>query len=204
MSTPSLISQPFAGNVSSFAPRQPAVVLPSHSSFQPSFVSRVGERVRDVVELRACRRGRASAAARGPAVRMRMLRKRMVWPAFVASLPMLCTWSAMKPLRRQVVHDVGDRHAVHPRADRRADRLDAERVPLAHLERLARGLVPVERVQPASARLVVEAAGPRPVGRVDLHLVAVHAPVLDRRVCEAADLHAAVHRRSRASPRTRG
>ena len=40
MSTPSLIVQPFSGNVCSFAPRQPAVVLPSHSSFQPSFFSR--------------------------------------------------------------------------------------------------------------------------------------------------------------------
>jgi len=28
---------------------------------------------------------------------MRMLRKRTVWPALAASLPMLCTWSAMKP-----------------------------------------------------------------------------------------------------------
>ena len=28
---------------------------------------------------------------------MRMLRNRTVWPAFAASFPMLCTWSAMKP-----------------------------------------------------------------------------------------------------------
>ena len=40
-STPSLISHPVAGKRSSFAPRHPAVVLPSQSSAQPSSFSRV-------------------------------------------------------------------------------------------------------------------------------------------------------------------
>ncbi len=39
-SSPFLISQPEAGNRSSFAPRQPAVVLPSQSSVQRSALSR--------------------------------------------------------------------------------------------------------------------------------------------------------------------
>ena len=40
MSMPSLMDQPFSGKVFSRAPRQPAVVFPSHRSFQPSCFSR--------------------------------------------------------------------------------------------------------------------------------------------------------------------
>ncbi len=86
--TPSLMVQPFSGNVFSFAPRQPAVVLPSHRSFQPSFCSRavsvLGMKLNCGVSPLSGVRWRSRSC-----VRIRMLRKRTVWPTFVASLPML-------------------------------------------------------------------------------------------------------------------
>ena len=43
--------------------------------------------------------------------------------------------------RREVVENVGGRHAVDPRPDRGADGFDAERVPLAQAEGLAGGVL---------------------------------------------------------------
>ena len=99
------------------------------------------------------------------------------------------------PARRLVVEDVGNRDAVQPGPNGGADCLHAKRVPVALLQGLLRGGLPGQRVQPACPRLVVDAAGPRPVGRVDLDLVPVLAAVLDRRVGDAAHHDAAVHLR---------
>src|SRR5262249_26205407 len=64
--------------------------------------------------------------------------------------------------RRHRVLDLRGRHAVEPRLDRVALALDAERVPVVLLERLAGRLVVLEVLQPAAPALVVDAARPGP------------------------------------------
>src|SRR5688572_13855647 len=108
-------------------------------------------------------------------------------------------------LRRHVVFQVGGGHAIDPGLDRRAFALDAELVPLALLEGLAGLGVSLQVVQPAATFLVVNPAGPGPVRRIDLDLIAEHRiarhlprlPVLNDFAfflgVLAANLHARVH-----------
>ena len=97
VSAPSLISQPFSGNPVSFAPRQPAVVLPSHSSVQPSFASRAESAFGMWFSCGVSPLSGVRFASRF-AVMIRRLRKRMTFPALDASDPMECTCSASTPL----------------------------------------------------------------------------------------------------------
>src|SRR5580704_3512066 len=77
--------------------------------------------------------------------------------------------------RRDRIVQIGGRHAVEPGFDRVAFALDAERVPLFRLERLAGRLIGFEIDEPATATLVVQSARPRASRRIDFDLIAVHA-----------------------------
>lgn len=97
-----------------------------------------------------------------------------------------------KAFARYVVDQVRDRRSIHPRANRRADRLDTEAVPLAHLVHAARARIEWPRIQPTAPLLVVERAAPIALGWIDIDLITEYAAFVVLRVDRAANLHAAV------------
>src|SRR5207244_4839490 len=74
------------------------------------------------------------------------------------------------------VLEVGRGHAVEPAFDGDTPRFDAKFVPLVLLQGLAGRLVVFQILKPATAALVIDAATPGTLERVDFHLVAVHPP----------------------------
>src|SRR5262245_18577993 len=76
---------------------------------------------------------------------------------------------------RQAVPQISGGHAVEPGLDGIAAAFDTELVPLASLERFARGFVAFQIIQPAAPAFVIYAASPRAIRRINLHLIAVHA-----------------------------
>ena len=91
-----------------------------------------------------------------------------------------------------VVDHIGGRHAVDPRPQPRADRLDTVVVPVARAESLARRLVTTQRIEPLPALLVVQPRTPAARRRVDLGLIPVHHAVTVIRSALTADHHARI------------
>ena len=115
-----------------------------------------------------------------------------VFPIFDESLPMPWTCSAKNAVRCIAIDDIGTWYAVHPGAQRRTDRFDTEGVPRIPAERLHGFRLTVECMEPSAARFIVDAAGPRPVGGIDLCLIAEDPSTPDIRVLFTPELDARI------------
>ena len=91
------------------------------------------------------------------------------------------------------VQEVGASDTVYPCAETVANGFYAHLVPVAVAESRLGGRILRERIEPASARLIVDTAGPGTGTGVNLELVAVHPAVLISIQTLAAELHAGVH-----------
>src|SRR5690625_969184 len=82
-----------------------------------------------------------------------------------------------KPFKGQIIHQPCRLNAIDPDIDFVTDRLHSEMIPLTITERRLAPLVPGERVDPSTSRLIIDPTAPSAWGGIQLHLIPVNAAI---------------------------
>src|SRR5687767_5906077 len=88
---------------------------------------------------------------------------------------------------------MSSRDTVNPDPEHRTDTFNARVIPYPLLICFFPGRVIFQRIQPTSSSFVINAPGPRTLGRVNLHLITVHPSLVVIRLTLASELNARVH-----------